>query len=313
MPPKETRRQRVYRAICWTLNRDDPPTIRTRIVIRGTQQDCVDYYIYQKELAPTTERIHWQGYMEFNRQLTLSTIKKEIFDDDTLHVEKRRGTQKQAIDYCKDPKKRAPDAENPVEWGNQKVQGTQAGFQGVVEALQQGVSMHDINMRYPHIVASCQSWLLRVSNGLQEAEAKKFRTSLRTYVFWGPTGTGKSRRVHHMHDSADIYTVIEPRNGGQLWFDGYVGQSVLLFDDFYGTGISMELMLRLLDVYPLQLQVKGGSTWAMWTTVYITTNVEPMFWWLGQNHAESKRDALYRRLNYIINIPTFEPELFTNE
>lgn len=311
MPPKARVNQRVFRSICWTLNREEPPVISTELTIRGTLQPTVDYYVYQKELAPTTFHVHWQGYLELNRQLTMTTIKQEVFHDDTVHIEKRRGTQKQAVDYCKDPRKRAPDADGFVEWGRPKLQGTQVGFQGVMDALKAGTTLHEINTQFPHIVASCQAWLLRTVAGFQEDEARKFRLSLRTYVFWGPTGTGKSRRVYHMHNANDIYVVTEPRPGAQMWFDGYIGQPVILLDDFYGSGISLEMMLRLLDIYPLQLQVKGGSTWALWTTVYITSNLEPKWWWVGQNHAESKWEALFRRLHYVVNIPTFEPELFT--
>ena len=44
--------------------------------------------------------IHWQMYVEFNRSMTLGGIKK-LFGEKTIHIERRKGTAKEAADYCK--------------------------------------------------------------------------------------------------------------------------------------------------------------------------------------------------------------------
>lgn len=60
----------------------------------------IQYIIYGHEICPTSGREHWQGYCELKNAFSLTFV-KNLFNDNTIHIEERRGTQKQAIDYCK--------------------------------------------------------------------------------------------------------------------------------------------------------------------------------------------------------------------
>lgn len=64
----------------------------------NTLKKNINYCIIGIEICPDTKNIHYQGYMEFNKSIRFSKIKK-IFP--TMHIEKRRGTAQQASDYCK--------------------------------------------------------------------------------------------------------------------------------------------------------------------------------------------------------------------
>lgn len=75
----------------------------------------VGYIISGRETAPTTGTQHWQTYIQFKKQVTINKI-KSLFSDDTIHVEKQRGTNEQAAEYCK------KDGEWE-EWGVMKKQG----------------------------------------------------------------------------------------------------------------------------------------------------------------------------------------------
>jgi len=73
--------------------------------LKPVLQNCDDtvsvrYHIYGIEKAPTTQTEHYQGYIEFSIPIRVSRMKK-IFQDNTMHIEKRKGTRIQAIDYCK--------------------------------------------------------------------------------------------------------------------------------------------------------------------------------------------------------------------
>lgn len=59
----------------------------------------VKYYIFGRELAPTTGMKHLQGYVEFKGQQRLTAIKAAV--GGVAHIEKRRGTQEEAVEYCK--------------------------------------------------------------------------------------------------------------------------------------------------------------------------------------------------------------------
>lgn len=58
----------------------------------------VKFMVCQLEKAPDTGRIHVQGYLELTKPLTYDKI-KEILGWPSAHLEPRRGSQKQAIDY----------------------------------------------------------------------------------------------------------------------------------------------------------------------------------------------------------------------
>lgn len=59
----------------------------------------VKYAILQEEKCPKTGKCHIQGYLEFDQAIRPGKVKKLL--GKTTHVEKRRGSQQQAIDYCK--------------------------------------------------------------------------------------------------------------------------------------------------------------------------------------------------------------------
>lgn len=114
-------------------------------------------------------------------------------------------------------------------------------------------------------------------------------------VLYGKPGVGKTSYVYEKHGFENVYTVRKTEHA--LWFDGYDCQDVLLIEDYDG-GIMFKQLLNLLDIYPLQLAVKGGFTWAAYHYVYITSNHKWNQWY-------SNRDdimALYRRIHFFIEM-----------
>jgi len=62
-------------------------------------------WVFQTEVAPTTGRLHLQGYIESPNRIRWTQLRLPR----TIHWEPRRGTQLQAIEYNSDPEKRMPD------------------------------------------------------------------------------------------------------------------------------------------------------------------------------------------------------------
>lgn len=58
----------------------------------------------------------------------------------------------------------------------------------------------------------------------------------------------------------------------RLSFDGYNGQSVLVFEEF-NSQIPIEEMLNYLDIYPLYLPARYNDRIACYTQVYLTSNI----------------------------------------
>jgi hypothetical protein len=109
-------------------------------------------------------------------------------------------------------------------------------------------------------------------------------------VFWGKTGTGKTRRVWEFVKDDELW--IHP---GDRWFDGYDRHKCALFDDFDGSWFKLSYLLKLLDRYVFPVPVKGAYTWWCPSQIFITSNIEPRMWYPGA--LEDHRAALLRRLS----------------
>lgn len=107
-------------------------------------------------------------------------------------------------------------------------------------------------------------------------------------MLWGKAGTGKTRYCYAK--SPDLYSVPDAE---LKWFDGYAGEEAILIDDYRGDA-PISFILKLLDIYPLRLPVKGEFIPIRAKTIYITSNVCPQLW-----HSCSK-EALLRRMHHII-------------
>lgn len=93
------------------------------------------------------------------------------------------------------------------------------------------------------------------------------------FVFWGATGTGKSRKAWD-DGGMDAYCK-DPRT--KFW-DGYCDQKHVVIDEFRG-GIDVAHLLRWLDRYPVRVEIKGSSRPLVAETIWITSNLSPDDWY----------------------------------
>lgn len=112
-------------------------------------------------------------------------------------------------------------------------------------------------------------------------------------VYWGPTGTGKSRRAWD-EGGLDAYCK-DPRS--KFWC-GYQGERHVIIDEFRG-GIDIAHLLRWLDRYPVRVEIKGSSRPLAAEKFWITSNLDPQYWFPDCDLATF--EALKRRLE-IINL-----------
>lgn len=108
------------------------------------------------------------------------------------------------------------------------------------------------------------------------------------YVFWGKTGTGKSRRAW-----SEATFQAYPKDPNSKFWDGYRGQENVVIDEFRGT-IGISHLLRWLDRYPLLVEVKGSSVVCKASKIWITSNLHPKDWYPDLDIETV--DALLRRL-----------------
>lgn len=256
------------------------PTIDTTDVL---------YYIYQKEKCPTTKKEHYQGYIELKKVIRMQSLKTNVFRDNTVHLEKRRGSQEQAIEYCQ---KKESQVEPPVIFGTPTRQGRRTDLELVHTLIKEKKSKKEI-------VEECFGTYVKYHRGIEKAmeillPPKKFKP-IKVYYIWGEAGTGKTRSCYE-YDS-ELYKAVKVISGHVPWFDGYTGQKTILFDDYNG-GYSYEFFLELLDGYPMKLQVKGSVVDKDWDVVLITSN-QPIH---KLYPTKGLSPALKRRITKIIQV-----------
>lgn len=139
------------------------------------------------------------------------------------------------------------------------------------------------------IEASIRVRSYRTLRAIEADFAKPLGMERTCSVFWGPTGTGKSRRAWE-EAGMDAY----PKDPRTKFWCGYDGQENVIIDEFRGN-IDISHLLRWLDRYPVIVEIKGASRVLRAKKIWITSNVDPRLWYPELDHLTL--EALLRRLN----------------
>lgn len=279
---------------CFTVNDIDQEvdyTLLTSAPLDLYDPEVMTYMVYQIEKAPTTGNLHAQGYLCLKTKQRLSGVKKIHA---TAHWEKAKGTAKQAADYCK---KSDSYIAGPWTWGiAPDARGKKSATALAIDAIRAGASMRVIAVEHPEALVRSHRGLQQLSYLLHSSPDWR---DVRTTWIWGTTGTGKTRAAFSSKcaDGRNPYFVVLPAQ----WWDGYEGQDTIIFDDFYGQ-VRLADMLRYLDGYPLQCQVKGAFVWANWTRVFITSNCSPDDVYRSESVPMDAKQAFLRRVTEIIHL-----------
>lgn len=166
---------------------------------------------------------------------------------------------------------RAVRRNNPTDW----VEVLNAAKSGHFDAIPE-----DIQVR-------CYNQLSRI----RMDHARPLACVRTTFVFHGPTGTGKSRRAWE-EAGLDAYA----KDPCTKWWCGYQGQKHVIIDEFRGL-INISHVLRWLDRYPVMVETKGAAVPLCATTFWITSNLPVDRWYVDADCATM--EALKRRLNII--------------
>jgi len=244
------------------------------------------YIIYGKEIAPTTGTPHLQGFIYFTNARDLNPVINEFGNGFSVFASV--GTLYDNIDYC------AKDFDYTELGERPKKKGERTDLAAIAEDLNK-ISLGEVIDKYPDKYIMYHRGIEKLHYHIMEKSAKHWR-NIKVHVLWGISGAGKTSRFYNEDTYCKVY-VLPETSSDHLWFDGYNGEEYLLLDEFYGN-IKYRTLLRLLDGHPLQLEIKGGFTWAMWHTVYITSNTHPQFWY-PNICCEGLTPALARRLHHI--------------
>lgn len=264
------------RAICWTLNNYTDDEVKR---LRELAPSC-KYLVWGYEVAPETGTPHLQGFVCWENPRSLDKFKESV--SPRLHLEKMRGTHKQASEYCIYDDYPTNKVKNKhEEFGELPAQGQRTDWCVAVEQIVSGVPVEEVVVAQPQLLPG-----IRALERFKALTLKPKHRDVEVIVLYGDAGTGKSRYAW------DNYPDLFSKPNGE-WWDGYTGQTTLLLDDYYG-GIQYSEFLKVLDRYPLQVPVKGGFVYAQYDRVIITSNKAPALW-----YSKGMTPALARRLNKI--------------
>jgi hypothetical protein len=233
------------------------------------------------ERAPTTGTNHLHACITFTTAKRFGAV-KELFPRGNL---RRVRFIEKARDYCQ---KTDPDY---WESGERPRMGKRTDLDDAVGTLLESRDLTAVATEFPTTYVRYHGGfgaLLRDTNEPQRSRPK-------VYWLFGPTGTGKTKFVVDRCGLQNVYI----SSNGLRWFDGYNNQQNVLFDDFRSSHIEFSYLLRLLDGYPVRVEVKGSSRQFNAKGIYITCPDHPkrMFDWdlLGEDPIQ-----LYRRIYKIL-------------
>lgn len=275
----------------WVFTINNPEDTPLLFADKAQQATDFRYLVFQQEQGLENGVNHYQGYLEFNKTKRLQWLKNHI--DDRAHWEPRRGTAEQAKDYAT---KAATRTDGPWEYGtwDPKVMGQRTDLQTGCTLVADG-GIDSLVDEAPELFVKYNRGFTALATHFSSKRKRDF-DGVKVCLSYGIPGCGKTRSVREEYNEADLY-VHEP---GSPWFDGYTGQSCLLLDDFAGsaTGFRLDQTLILLDKYKARLPIKGGHTYLTADTVWVTTNIHPIYWfkWTGR---EVQYKALARRFDEV--------------
>lgn len=259
--------------------------------------DQITGYVFQIEKAPSTGKLHCQGFIQFKNTKAMSTAKNAIGGDP--HMETMKGTVEEAVAYCKKEESRYC---GPYECG--AIQVSRQGKRTDLEALREMVKERKPALEIIEEDAKFARYEKQINFmrfAYMEAASDRQATGVAVKVFYGATGLGKTfAAINYVCHNKDYYVCEAPSQaGGKIWFQGYEGQKTLIIDDFAGNFCTVDYLKRLLDCYKLKVEFKGGFVWANWTTVVITSNYHPANWYDNVGLHVVNVEPLRRRLNKI--------------
>lgn len=228
----------------------------------------------QLELAESGY-LHWQVLCCFRRRIRLLGV-KSVFGN-TTHAELARSDAARQYVWKLDTS--VPNTQ--FELGTLPIRRANATDW---EAVLTGAKNNDFSDIPADIVIRNYNALKSIAKDHLQPVALERRIT----VYWGRTGTGKSRLAW---EEAGMGAY--PKDPCTKFWDGYQQQEHVVIDEYRGS-IGISHMLRWCDRYPVIIEAKHGATTLSANRIWITSNIHPRQWYPELD--EETQNALLRRL-----------------
>jgi len=214
------------------------PTETDKQQCEAVIDDGAQYIIFGEEVGEEGT-CHFQGYLWYPNSVHFSRVKRLL---PRAHIEKQRGNNRQAIDYCK---KDGVFREfgTPPENNNQK-----SKWQSIIQLAEDG-KLEELKSDFPRVYFQYHEKI----KSMRVARPMVLQGDLTHEWWYGPTGTGKSRKLWQ------DFPMHYPKKKNK-WWDGYNEQPVVAIEEWSPTFHMLASELKIwADRYPFQAEIKGGT------------------------------------------------------
>lgn len=228
-------------------------------IYKETIAPLCSYIILGNEICPTTQRPHFQGFLVWKSLKTWSATGKIL--PKGVHYNQCFAAAICNVKYC------AKDNNLALERGTRpKGQGNRTDFQQVRHLVDGGASMNEI----VSVATSYQSVRSAEIIRRYRVRPRPIIPDLEVIWLYGSTGVGKTRWCFENYP--DLYRLDDNK-----WWCGYDDNETILLDDIRHTAFPYILLLKLFDIYPFQVHIKGGRTHVQYKRVLVTCPNRPEF------------------------------------
>jgi len=254
----------------------------------------IKYFTFQREVGENTGTEHFQLYIEFDVGKRFETMKAYF---PTAHIESRRGSKKQARDYCQKYETRMENHE-VYEFGEFVENGERSDLNDITQMIENGATDREIQLAYPSQYFRYYRNIAQLRQVYLETRfCDIFRELDVTYIY-GTTDLGKTRYVMEKYGYTNVYRITTYDHTA---FDNYKGQDVVVFEEFRSS-FKIEDMLKFLEGYPLMLPSRYSNKVACYTKVYLLTNLALTEQYRNvQREYPSTWQAFLRRIKLVYN------------
>jgi len=242
--------------------------------------------------------VHYQLFLHFSRAVRMAFV-KSLEGMNGAWLGMRKGTKLQAAEYCCKEEGRLegpfwyPSEEKVREYCAQGP-GRRNDIHKLTALVREGANDARIADEMPVMIVKYHKGIAALRDALDDGERNA--EEIDSVVYVGPSGTGKSYRLHRECPPGPDWFWVSP--GG--WFDGYNGEPGLVFDEFRDSWFPYSDLLKLVDVYPHRVEKKGAVLKMKAVRFRFSTNVKPEDWYHKRPGKPSwEEDPLRRRLRVI--------------
>lgn len=257
----------------------------------------VKYFVFQREKGEQEGTEHYQMYIEFVQGKTFDTMKKYF---PRAHIEARRESKDACRKYCSKTDTRIGQV---YEWGTFAEERERTDWTDAKAIIDNGGTPEDVADNNARLYFQNQQALERYYwKNLMRNRLGEFRQLQECVYIYGASRTGKTSFVRDKYGFKNVYRMSDygDINRGER-FDSYVGQDVILFEEFRNS-MRLDRMLYYLDDYLPELPARNQNKVGLFTKAYFCTNVPLNCQYKHQRDAESETwFAFLKRITAVYN------------